>query len=102
MTGTEWLLTIIIAGLWVAGVIWFNRYSKRTAATLGKTDEFERNKALASVVVYPLAGSLIIMVMLFTLPEVPPGNEKLVTLGVAGGVAFILYGLYKWYRLRRR
>jgi uncharacterized membrane protein YidH (DUF202 family) len=101
MTGTEWLLTIIIVVGWLAFVIWFKKYSNRKAAEAGKSEEFERNKARVSIILYPVLGLMIIAVMLFALPNVPPGNEPLVALTVGFGVLFMLYGALKWYRGRR-
>ena len=101
MTGPEWLITFVIVALLLTGTLWHKMYSKRKAAELGKTEEVKINKNRAAAIIYPLMGLIFIVAMLFNLPEVPPGNEPLVVLMLGFGMAFILYGLYKWDKLSK-
>lgn len=102
MNASEWILTIVIAAAFFSFNLWLRRYSKAKMAEIGKAEEYKVNTESAGAVMFPLLG-LAMMGMLWVIrSSIPPGNEPIVWVIACIGVLFILYGLFKWYRLKHR
>ena len=100
MTGSQWIICLLIVTGWAALTLWQRKRTKRTAAEYMKPEEFQRHKDRAAVFIYPLVGLAVIAMMAFNWPRVPQGNGPIVAAIVGFGVALILLGFYKWSKLK--
>lgn len=99
-----WVPVVLLNVVFVAAVlfgIWARRRQRGAAVSAGRGEEYDRGGARASALVSLLAGAVLIVALLASWRSVPPGNEPIFAVMLLVGVGGVLYGLFKWHRLRR-
>jgi hypothetical protein len=100
-SNSEWVMITIISVAWLSFTFWTNWSARKKAEKLGKLQEYKEKKGRLNAVVYILIGSLILGLMWFSWSAVLAGNFGPTYFSVALGLALILYGVFRFYRLKR-
>jgi hypothetical protein len=82
-------------------VWWTKRYARRKAAEKGKLAEFDTLTKKSTGIGYIVWGVISILIPVFSWQSIPAGNEPFVMWGVLIGLAFVLFGWYKFWRSRQ-
>jgi uncharacterized membrane protein len=97
MTGWQWLFVAAVVTGWTVLYIWLKRRTKGSA----NRQTLETSRARSSAITSLVLGGAFVVAMLLTWRSIPSGNEVFALGFIAFGLAGILHGAFKLYRLRR-
>lgn len=97
----ESILVVAICVVAAAAYFGSQRYLKNKAAGISKVEAYSQKKAAVGALVYPIVGLVLLGVMLFQWNRIPPENIGLAIGFIVFAAVLILYGSFKWFKMRR-
>jgi len=89
---------IAILVIWIFFLKRLRQYGKARAAKANKIEQYERRTTYSYAIVFILAGLILQMTTLINWSSISPGNEPIAAAGIVIGLAFVVFGFYKFYR----
>lgn len=87
----EQILCIVITVAFLVGSYFLKKYTKRKLVEQGQLENYQKRKWVSTV----MTGAMFLGVALFSLPNMPAGNEPILIFMLALSFGFIGYGLYQ-------
>ena len=97
LSTTEQILCIVIAVAFIVSSYFFNKYTKKKLMEQGQYENYQKRRWVSTVI----TGVLFLGVALYSLPDMPPGNEPILILMLALSLGVIGYGLYQRWKARK-
>ena len=102
MNEPNYPLMIFICVVFVLFVVLWRRFLKARVDDLEKAGKYDRKMASAAFLIYPVSGSIFIIIALSALISAPPGDgtQAVGASFIIFGLGMAAYGVYKWYHER--